>query len=186
MQNVQDAIDRIPPEAWPLIDTLFRITTVVALVWLLLALVAWWRRRAYNLTVASTASRSKEAQPDFLNVDAKAREAAIARGEAHEDFLEERERAEALAALEAAKHPLGVSQRLAGFAAFLMSLFTLATMIFGAITNVSRMGEALQSVSSVEKIQKVVTDHWFGTLVALFVIAWHVYKYFGDRKWKER
>lgn len=186
MRNMQDVIDRIPPDAWPLIDTLFRITIVVALVWLLLALVAWWRRRAYNLTVASTASRSEKAQPDFLKVDHKAREAAIERGAAHEDFLEEREREEALAALKAAKDPLSLTERLAGLAAFLMSLFTLATMVFGAVTNVSKMGEALESVGSVEKIQKVVADHWLGTLVAVFVIVWHVYKYFGDRKWKER
>ena len=110
---------------------------------------------------------------------------AIARGEAHENLLDERERAEALAALQAAKHPLSLSQRLAGFAAFLMSLFTLATMAFGAVTNVSRMGETLQSVGSFEKIRMVVADHWFGTAVAVFVIGWHVYKYFGDRKWKE-
>ena len=48
------------------------------LLWLLLSLVAWWRRRAYNLTVASTARRSKKAQPDFLNVDKKARAKAKA------------------------------------------------------------------------------------------------------------
>ena len=37
MQNVQDVIDRIPPDAWPLIDTLFRITMVVTAVWLAFA-----------------------------------------------------------------------------------------------------------------------------------------------------
>lgn len=185
MQNVQQVVDRIPPEAWPLIDTLFRITIVIALVWLLLALVAWWRRRAYNLTVASTASRSKKAQPDFLRVDEKARKAAIERGEAHEEVLEEREREEALAALKAAKDPLSFSQRLAGFAAAAMSIFTLSTVIFGAVTNVTRMGEALQAVSSFEKIRIIIVNNWLGTLIALFVIVWHIYKYYADRKWKE-
>lgn len=184
MQNVQQVIDRIPPEAWPLIDTLFRITVVVALVWLLLALVAWWRRRAYNLTVASTARRSEKAQPDFLRVDDKARKAAIERGEAHEELLDKRERDEALAALKAAKDPLNFGQRLAGFAAAAMSVFTLATVIIGAVTNVPRMGQALQSVSSFEKIRIIVSNHWLGTLIALFVIGWHLYKYFSDRKWK--
>ena len=185
MQNVQDVIDRIPPDAWPLIDTLFRITMVVTAVWLAFALVAWWRRRAYNLTIASTAGRSEKAQPDFLRVDQKARDAAIARGEAHEDYLEDREREEAAAALKAAKGPLNLSQRLAGLAAFLMSLFTLSTMVFGTVTNVSKMGDALESVGSVEKIRMVVAEHWLATIIAALVIAWHIYKYFADRRWKE-
>ena len=96
--NVQDAIDRIPPEAWPLIDIACKVTVAIALVWIFLALVAWWRRRAYNLTIASTAKRNKDAQPDFLTVDKKAREAAIERGAAHEADLTERERQEAIAA----------------------------------------------------------------------------------------
>jgi hypothetical protein len=186
MRNVQDVIDRIPPEAWPLIDMLFRITIVLAVIWLALALVAWWRRRAYNLTVASTARRSGKAQPDFLHVDEKARKAAIARGEAHEEFIEDRERDEAAAALEAAKQPINLAQRIAGFAALLMSIFTLSTVALGAVTNVSKMGDALKSVSSVDKVEKIVSDHWLGTTVAALVIAWHVYKYFADRSWKEK
>lgn len=185
MQNVQDAIDRIPPDAWPLIDTLFRITVGLAAVWLLLVLVAWWRRRAYNLTVASTARKSRDAQPDFLRVDQKARKAAIARGEAHEEMLDAREREEALAAMRAGKDPLTTGSRLAGLATFAMSLFTLASVIFGAVGNVSKMGEALQSLSSFEKIEKVIADHWFAALVSALVIAWHIYKYVSGRKWKE-
>lgn len=184
MQNVQDAIDRIPPEAWPLIDTLFRVTIVLALIWLALSLVAWWRRRAYNLTVTSTARRSRKAQPDFLKVDEAARSAAIARGAAHEAFLEEREREEALAALKAAKDPMSLGRRIAGIAAFGMSLFTLATVILGSVSNVSKMGEALEAVSSMEKVRMVVEDHLLGTIVALLVITWHLFRYFSDRKWK--
>ncbi len=186
MQNVQDVIDRIPPDAWPLIDTLFKVTTVLAIVWLLLGLVTWWRRRAYNLTVASTASRSKAAQPDFLRVDEKARKEAIARGEAHEEFLEDRERAEALAALEGAKNPINAGRKMVGLAALLMSVFTLSTTIFGAINNVSGMSAALRSLDSFDKFTAIVAEHWLGALIVAFVIGWHLYKYFADRKWKEK
>jgi hypothetical protein len=177
MQNVQDLVDRIPPEAWPLIDTLFRITVPLTLLWLFLALVAWWRRRAYNLTVASTASRSKKAQPDFLRVDEKARKAAIARGEAHEEFLENREREEG-------KDPLSLGQRLAGFASLIMSLFTLSTMVFGAVSNIQNMGKAFQVPGHLGKDAKGDRRSLFGTILAVFVIGWYVYKYFADRKWK--
>ncbi|HEX8442646.1 MAG TPA: hypothetical protein VF631_03250 [Allosphingosinicella sp.] len=179
MQNVQDLVDRIPPEAWPLIDVLFRITVALTLLWLFLALVAWWRRRAYNLTIASTAGRSKKAQPDFLRVDEKARKAAIARGEAHEEFLEDREQEEL------AKDPLSFGQRMAGLASLVMSLFTLSTVVFGAVSNIQNMGKAFKSMGTWEKMQKVLADHWFGTSLAVFVIGWYLYKYFADRKWKE-
>jgi hypothetical protein len=179
MQNVQNLVDRIPPEAWPLIDVLFRISVAITLFWLFLALVAWWRRRAYNLTVASTAGRSKKAQPDFLRVDEKARKAAIARGEAHEEFLQDREEREDT------KDPLSFSQRMAGLASLVMSIFTLATVVFGAIKNIQDMGKAYKSLGAFDKVQKALVDHWFGTSLAVFVIGWYIYKYFADKKWKE-
>ena len=116
----------------------------------------------------------REAQPDFLRVDENARKGAIDAG-GHENSRT-REREEALAALDAAGKPLNLGKRMAGLAAFAMSLFTLATTIFGAVTNVSKMGETLESVSSIEKIQIVLAEHWLGALVAAFVIGWHVYK----------
>jgi len=185
MQDVQDAIARIPPEAWPFIDLLFRITIALVAIWLVLGIVAYWRRKAYNLTIASTARKNRKGQPDFLKVDRKARAAAIDRGEAHEAFLDEREREEALAALTAARDPIGWSQRIAGLAAFVMSLFTLASVLLGAFANVSKMGETLQAVSSIERITTIISRHWIASLVMLFVIVWHVYKYFSDRKWQE-
>lgn len=183
MRNLQDVVDRIPPEAWPLIDTLFKITIVVSIIWLFLAVIAWWRRHAYNLTVASTARRSRKAQPDFLHVDKQARQAAIERGEAHEDDLDARERAEA-ATLEAARHPVTIGERIASAAAFLMSIFTLLSVLIGAVGQVGSMSATFKQLSSVEKMQKVIADHWLGTLIAVFVIGWHVYRYHHDRKWK--
>lgn len=185
MQDLQDVVDKIPPEAWPLIDSLFRWTLIVVAIWLVISILAWWRRRAYNLTVAATARRSRKAQPDFLKVDEKARDAAIRRGEAHEAVLEDRERDEALAALKASKDPLSFGQRIAGIAAAGMSVFTLLTIILGAVTNVSKMGEALQTLSSVEKVKAIVSQHLAGTIIVLLVIAWHIYKYVADRQWKE-
>jgi len=185
MQDMQDAIDRIPPEAWPFIDLLFRITIALVVVWLVLAIFAWWRRRAYNLTIAATARKTRKGQPDFLKVDRKAREAAIARGAAHEDVLEAREREEALAALRAAKDPIGWTQRIVGIGAFIMSIITLGSTILGAFINVSKMGEGLQQMPSGERIVTILTRHWFISLVMLVVVAWHIYQYFIQHKWKE-
>lgn len=184
MQNVQDVFDAIPPEAWPLIDTLFKVTVTISVIWLFFAIFAWWQRRAYNLTVASTAGRSGKAQPDFLRVDEKARAASVERGAAHERGIAERERKEAADAPGGAKDPVTIGQRLASAAAFLMSIFTLITVLIGAVGQVGQMSATFKQLSSTEKMQQVIADHWIGTLVALSVIGWHVYKYYHDRKWK--
>ena len=181
--NVQDAIDRIPPEAWPLIDIVAKVTVVVALVWIFLALVAWWRRRAYNLTIASTAKRNKDAEPDFLHVDKEAREAAIARGAAHEAELTERERLEALAAAE--RNGLKKTTNLARLAALFMSLFTLACSIMGVVGNVGAMEKSVQNLTAGGKIQYIITAHPIATIIVVLVIGYNVWHYFQHRKWEE-
>lgn len=179
--NVQDAIDRIPPDAWPLINIAAKITVAVALVWIFLALVAWWRRRAYNLTVASTAKRNKAAQPDFLTVNKEAREAAIDRGKAHEAELTERERLEALAA----SSGLAKGSHFARLATLLMSLFTLACSVMGVVGNVGAMEASVQKLNASGKIQYIIQQHPIATIIIVLVIAYNVWHYFSHRKWEQ-
>ena len=47
---MQETLDRIPPEAWPLIDLLLNVTMIVAAVWLAITIFVLWRRQASNLT----------------------------------------------------------------------------------------------------------------------------------------
>jgi hypothetical protein len=183
--TVEGAIERIPPDAWPMIDVMFKITIGLLAVWILLALVAWWRRRAYNLTVASTHKRSKKAQPDFLSVDQKAREKAIERGEAHEEELDDRDQAEAEAALAAAGKPVGLAKRLASIATTAMSIFTLLTAISGAALNVGKMDEQVKQLTASGKIEYLLQEHTFGVIVVLLIIAFQVWKFFNKEKWKE-
>jgi hypothetical protein len=188
VQNVQakmqNVIEQIPPEQWPLINTLFKITIVLALVWLAVALIAWWRRSAYNLTVAATADRAKQAQPDFLKINKEARAEAIERGEDHEAELAERERREAAAARQAANQPLAATGRLASVATFLMSLFTLLTALSGAALNVGVMGDHVQKLTTAGKLKYLIYEHTLGCAVVAFVIGYHIWKYFHDKKWK--
>ncbi|MEC7289029.1 MAG: hypothetical protein VXW22_02885, partial [Pseudomonadota bacterium] len=67
----------------------------------------------------------------------------------------------------------------------LMSLFTLATMIFGAIWQISRMGQLMQEYSTTERILAVVQNHPVSFTVAVLVIGFQVYRFFSDRQWKE-
>jgi hypothetical protein len=179
--NVQDAIDRIPPEAWPLIDVAAKITVAVALVWIFLGLIAWWRRRAYNLTIASTAKRNKKAQPDFLTVNKEAREDAIERGKAHEADLTERERLEALAATSG----LTKGSHFARLATLLMSLFTLACSVMGVVGNVGAMEKSVQNLTASGKIQFIIMQHPIASVIIVLVIGYNVWHYFHHRKWEE-
>ena len=69
-----------------------------ALVWVVSVIFIQMRRRATNLTSAHQAGVKKDATPDFMKVDQKARDAAMQRGQAYEKELETREAAEAAAA----------------------------------------------------------------------------------------
>lgn len=184
-EGVDRAIDQIPPDAWPVIDIMTRVLIGLTVAWIILALIAWWRRRAYNLTVASTAKRRKKAQPDFLSVDEKARKKAIERGDDYEDQLAKREREEARAALAATKEPVTIATRVARLATLLMSVFTLLTGFSGAILNVTRMGEYLEEASAWERIEYLFTEYTLGFVVAIFVISYNIWRYIAEKQWEK-
>ena len=184
LDRVPDVLDRVPPEAWPLIDRMFQITVAVALIWLALSLFVYWKRKAANLTPVTAPGRNKDAQPDFLNVDHKARKAAIERGESFERELQVREAEEARTAERAALGAATSGRKLAKLASLLMSIFTLGTLIAGSIGNIGRMGEYMQQLSAPERILESIRNHPIGSVALVLVIAAAVYQYFNERKWR--
>jgi len=180
-----ETLNQIPPEAWPLIDLLFNITMVTVAIWLAITVFVWWRRSASNLTPVNAASKNRKAQPDFLNVDNQARTAALERGETFDKEVERREREEARAAAKQRGSKSTPGQTVARFVSFLMSLFTLATMIFGAIFQVSRMGSIMKDYSTTERILSVIQSHPISFAVASAVIIFQFYRFLVDRKWQE-
>jgi hypothetical protein len=187
MDNVtlQDTLDKIPPEAWPLIEKMLTITMAVVGLWIVISIFVFLRRRASNLTPVNAARKNRKAAPDFLNVDKKARKAAMAQGKGFEKELLQRDNDEARAARLAARANASVGQRIAGLISFLMSFFTLATMIYGAIFQVTRMGQMMQDYSTIERVTTVVQAHPFAFIIATLVIIYHVYRFVAGRKWKE-
>lgn len=182
---MNEAIEQIPPEAWPLIELLLKITVLAAVVWLAATVFVWWRRSASNLTPINAANKNSNAEPDFLSVDHKARSQAEARGEAFDKKLEKEERAAAKAAARGGRTQNQTTQKLAGIVSLFMSLFTLATMILGSIWQVSRMGQMMQEYSTFERISAVVQNHPISFAVAAVVIGVHVYRFLSNRQWKE-
>lgn len=180
-----ETLNQIPPEAWPLIDLLFNLTMASAGIWLGITVFVLWRRASSNLTPVNAAEKNRKAQPDFLKVDKKARAEALERGETFDKELERRERAAAKEASRGKRSPATVGQKLARFLSFFMSLFTLATMIFGAIFQVTRMGQMMKEYSTLDRIIAVIQNHPISFTVATLVIVFQVYRFISERNWKE-
>ncbi len=182
---MSDALNQIPPEAWPLIDLLFNLTMASIGIWLAITVFVWWRRSASNLTPVNAASKNRKAEPDFLSVDHKARAEALERGETFDKEIARREREAEKTKAREGRSPASVGQRMARFLSFFMSLFTLATMIFGAIFQVTRMGTMMKEYSTLERIGAVIMNHPISFSVAALVIGFQVYRFFIDHKWQE-
>lgn len=134
---MQDTLDKIPPEAWPIVDLLFNLTCAAAAIWLAITVFVLWRRHASNLTPVNAAEKNKKASPDFLKVDKAARAEAIARGESFDKELERREREEARAkAVAAGTANASLGQKIAGWSTFILAVFSLLS---GALTVILTM-----------------------------------------------
>ena len=155
-----------------------------AALWLVATVFIHLRRRATNLTSAQQAGVHKDATPDFMKVDHKAREAAVKRGEAFDRELIEREKAEAAAAAgkAAKREPVNMLKTLSGIASFAFSLFTL----LGAVLSTFRtMDAAGAQLSKLDQVGAVVTQNPIPALICLFVIGYTIFLWVSQKKWAE-
>ena len=181
-QTLQETLQQVPPEAWPIIDLLFNITMALAGIWLALTVFVIWRRHASNLTPVNATSRNNKAQPDFLNVDRKARAEAIKRGDEHEKALDRRDaeeaKAEAAASSASRRQPLSFAQRMAGLATFIMSVFTLFSIVTSSIFTVSKLGDVVGEMSAVDRMVAIMVAHPIPVAICLLIIFARVYTQF--------
>lgn len=182
---MNEAIEQIPPEAWPLLELLLNVTVVSAAVWLTLTVFIWWRRSASNLTPVNAARKNKKAEPDFLSVDRKGRAQAEARGEAYDKELEKEERAAAKADARGGRTQTQLVQKLAGLVSLFMSLFALVSMIAGSILQVSRLGGMVKDYSTVDTITTIIRENPVSFSVVAVVISVHIYRFIEKYQKKE-
>lgn len=173
---MNDAIDKIPPEAWPMIGLALNAAAIFAVIWVVISLFVYWRRRSSNLTPVEAARRRKSAQPDFLSVDHEKRAAALDRADAFESELQRRE-AEEVKTEEKANKPLSIFGLIARVLSLLVSVFSLGTVITGTTWQVSRMSNMIKEYSTVERITAVVTTYPVSSCIAAIVILFHVYQF---------
>ncbi|MEM6665599.1 MAG: hypothetical protein AAF638_04285 [Pseudomonadota bacterium] len=183
---MNEIVDQIPPEAWPLINIAFWVTAVITVVWWSIAVFVYLRRSASNLTPVQAARRKKSDTPDFLSVDHKARDAALDRADDFERELSKQEAAEAREAARKERDPWSVAGTAARLMSLFMSLFTLATMIAGSIFQVTRMRDMVDRENLLGTIGEIIVEHPIGFTIASLVILYHIWRFFADRKWNPR
>ena len=179
---MQDVINAVPPDAWPLIDILFNIVMAVTGFWLAWTAFIWWRRSASNLTTMSGVTANKKAAPDFLSVNQKARKDAIKRGESFDKELSRREREEEKALERTAQKDETAVGRIGRLISFGMALFSIATMISGTVFQVSIMGRYWEQYSASERLLAVIQNHPIGVAVTVLVIAYNVFTFITNYK----
>ena len=163
------------------LEPLLYVTMAIVAIWVVSSLFVYMRRRASNLTSAHQTGVKKDAAPDFLTVDHKAREAAMQRGEAYDDTLAAREAAEAATQEPIVKRASLVS-RLSGVASLLFSLFSLAGAITTVLMQVERMNN---TIGRSDQLMLVVQKYPIPVAICVFVIGFHIYHYIARKRWKE-
>jgi hypothetical protein len=155
-----------------------------AALWLISTIFIHMRRRATNLTSAQQAGVNRNAAPDFMKVDHKARDAAMKRGEAYDQELVEREKAEADAAagVKAKKEPVGILKMISGIAAFLFSLFSLVGAMVGTFRTLDGAGVQL---SKMDQVGAIITQHPIPAIICIFVIGYTIYIWVSQKKWAQ-
>jgi len=180
---MDQTLQQIPPEAWPIIDLLFNVTMAAAGIWLAVTAFVIWRRHASNLTPVNAAERNRKAQPDFLKVDKKAREEAIERGDDFEKSLDRRDVAEAKAA--SRLKPAKTVQKVAGAAAFIMSIFTVLSVIASSVFTLHGVGRVASEFSTWERARGMIEDHPIAFTICLLIIFARIYTHFFPPEKKE-
>ena len=155
-----------------------------AVVWVVSVIFIQMRRRATNLTSAHQAGVKKEATPDFMKVDQKARDAAMQRGQAYEKELDTREAAEAAAAAGkgAKKPPMNMLKTISGIASFAFSLFTLLGAVLGTFKTMDAAGAQL---SKFDQVGVMFVKYPIPTIICLFVIGYTIFVWVSQKKWAE-
>jgi len=141
------------------------------------------RRRATNLTSAHQAGVKKEATPDFMKVDQKARDAAMQRGATYEKELDKREAAAAAATGKPAKkEPINMLKTISGIASFAFSLFTLLGAVLGTFRTMDAAGAQL---SKFDQVGAMAMKNPIPFLICLFVIGYTIFIWVSQRKWAD-
>ncbi len=146
---------QLPPGITAWIDLFLYIFLGLVLLWIVLKIIGYFMRRAYNLTVAATTS-SKNLKPDFLKVDHAQRQELIDRGKqfdlAHELPVEKVTTAARLGVI---------------FTAFI----SFASAAFFALGRVEDYDQTWHKLAAGRKFTLILRSHPIGFIIAIVIVV---------------
>ncbi len=155
-----------PDTTGALLQVLSWVLIVLAVVWVISAVIRFFYRRAYNLTHAESSS-SHNIKPDFLKVDQDKRQAAFDRGAAYDAVLAAREPAAQVALALKAEKVCYWSR----IAATSVAILTLVTTIVYTLDYVGTIEKGLNQFSSWDRFWQLAGQHRTAAVVAVAVIG---------------
>jgi hypothetical protein len=138
--------------AWT--DRILYIFIGLVLLWIILKIIGYCMRRAYNLTAAAT-SKSKNVKPDFLKVDHAQRQDLIDRGRQFDTIYEP---------------PVEKVATAARFGVVFSALISFGTAAFFAIGRVEDYDQTWRKLTAFDKFSAILRSHPVGFIIAILII----------------
>jgi len=155
-------------------------SVVAGAVWLVLSLLDYQHRKAYNLTIGTRGG--KGATPDFLTVDHEKRAAARAAGDAFDAKIAARDLSEAEAERAPGPAPAGKAMSIAKLATAAFGTVTAISVILGAVGRIEFYDDAVRRLTSWERLVEILEAHWIGFVVAALIIVAHIAQAFRQAR----
>jgi hypothetical protein len=145
----------LPPSVAAWTDRILYICIGLILLWIILKIIGYFMRRAYNLTAAET-TKNKNLKPDFLKVDHAQRQELIDRGKqfdiAHEPPVEKVATA-------------------ARFGVIFTALISFGSAAFFALGRVEDYDQTWHKLAAIDKFSAILKSHPIGFIIVILVIG---------------
>lgn len=152
--NLPKSLSELPPAVAAWTSLIFYIFIGLVLLWIVLKIIGFFYRRAYNLTPAATTG-SKNLKPDFLKVDHAQRETLIAKGQQ----------------FDAAYNPPIVKATTAvQFGVIFTALVSFGSTVFFALSKIEDTDGTWQKLTAGHKFGAIVQSHPVGFVITLVII----------------
>jgi len=144
----------LPPGVAAWTDRILYIFIGLVVLWIILKIIGYFMRRAYNLTVAAT-NKSKNLKPDFLKVDHAQRQAQIDRGKQFDVANEP---------------PVEKVATAARFGVIFTALISFGSAAFFALSRVEDYDQAWKKLAATDKFAAILKSHPTGFIIVSLVI----------------
>ena len=174
-------VTELPQQPSPWLDLLLWATTAAAVLWLVIGAAWRWRREATNLTVVERTSGGP--RPRFTTVDHGSRAEALGRANDAREALDRRDAEERRGGPSPPASKVRIASRSARLLALFMSLFSLCTLVAGAIWQVTWLGVMWEKWSAGDRILAAIQTHPLASLACALVITSHLVTFVRERSW---